>query len=78
MNSQEAKVYLGKAIAQKLIRFRGTYKDMAKTFKVSTTTIANITNGYYERLSIRMYMKFADKLDLVIEVTIEEKETCAN
>jgi plasmid maintenance system antidote protein VapI len=74
MNNQEAKIYLGKAIAFKLMRECKNNKELSHSLKVSTTTVANVLNGYYERLSIRMYMKMADKLNLTIEVSITENE----
>lgn len=73
MNNKEAKLYLGKEIARRLIRLPGTQKDLAEMCNVSSTTIGNVVNGYYERHAIRMYIKLAEQLGVVIEFSVEDK-----
>lgn len=72
MNNQEAKDYLGKALAKKMIRLSGTQKEIGDMLFVSAGTVGNIINGHYERLSIRMYMKLAKELQVKIEISVKD------
>lgn len=72
MNNQEAKDYLGKAIAKRVIRLGGSQKEIGVSLGTSATTIGNILNGYYDRLSIRLYMRIARELDLEVDIQIKE------
>lgn len=73
MTHEEARTYLGKFLAHTIIRMDGTQVYVGKYLGVSTTTVSNIINGYYERVSIRMYMRLAIRLNLVITITISEE-----
>lgn len=72
MNNQEAKDYLGKAIARKMIRISGTQREIGHMLYVSSGTVANILNGHYDRLSIRMYMKLAKELAIDIQISVKD------
>jgi transcriptional regulator with XRE-family HTH domain len=70
MTNQEAKEYLGKYVAKRLIRMSGSQEELGDFFGVSATLIWNILNGYYERVSVRMYMEMARKLEIEIDVYV--------
>lgn len=72
LTHDEARSYLGKFLAHTIIRMEGTQMYISKFLGVSVTTVSNILNGYYERVSIRMYMRLAIRLGLVITITIRE------
>lgn len=70
MNNQEAKDYLGKQIAKRVIRMGGTQKEIGKDLGISSATVSNIINGYYKRVSIRMFVRLARELDCDVEINV--------
>ena len=74
MDNTQAKIFLGKELARKLIRMSGTYREIAQSLGTSTSTVSNIINGYYERMSIRMYMRLADQVQLEVSVEVTDLE----
>lgn len=74
MDNDQAKKHLGKELAYKIIRMPGTIRQVGADLGVSASTVSNVINGYYERLSIRMYMRLAESLQSTVQVEVIHKD----